>query len=556
MKKRSLSSLFLCLLLLTAVFMPIWDTAQAAGSEISVYVDGEKLAFDQPPIAQNGRVLVPFRAIFEKLGATVEWYPEQQGVAAQKGDILIVMQLGKNVLAKSVGGGEGVMYELDVAPIALNGRTLVPVRAVSESFNCDVQWDGANNRVIITTGSQPTASDENRVYFNPGHKSNDYTSGIFDGNTLYFNFVNRATIYIYDGASVRSFNAGDLPRDIIARAGMVYYYGNSHGGVYSMDTATGDRTLLLTASDLGDDVEELKLYRNYLLASDQDDHIYVVNLNTGTGRMLYTADTMASSTIFTGAGGKIYISSRLYQSESNSWRTDLLEADPATGSIRTLEKDVGDQLFCAGDGSGIYFYTGDSADKTYCFYDAATGIRRTVSESAYEEAKNGYYQTNDTCWTKNWSFGSNNSGVYRQARDMDLRETLYSGKGCRYLTNNGSQVAFIQSENGFTPGAIGDGWGDTCIYIMDINGNNVKEVLNNGTGTSSNTSSSSGDSTISSEPCAVCNGSGMVTCPYCHGSKYGQPIYIMGIETPQKCTYCGGTGQRLCSGCGGSGVKN
>ena len=126
------------------------------------------------------------------------------------------MQLGKNVLAKSVNGGEGVMYELDVAPIALNGRTLVPVRAVSESFNCDVQWDGANNRVVITTGRQTAAVDENRVYFNPGHKTNDYTSGIFDGNTLYFNFVNRAMIYVYDGSSVRSFNAGDHPRDIIA----------------------------------------------------------------------------------------------------------------------------------------------------------------------------------------------------------------------------------------------------------------------------------------------------------------------------------------------------
>lgn len=558
MKRRRFLSLLLSLLLLTGVLVPAGGGALAAGGEISVYVDGEKLAFDQPPIARNGRVLVPFRAIFEKLGAVVEWYPEQQGVAAQKGDTLIVMQLGKNVLAKSVNGGEGVMYELDVAPIALNGRTLVPVRAVSESFNCDVQWDGANNRVVITTGRQTAAVDENRVYFNPGHKTNDYTSGIFDGNTLYFNFVNRAMIYVYDGSSVRSFNAGDHPRDIIARAGMVYYYGHNNGGVYAMDTATGERTLLLTASDLGDDVEELKVYRNYLLASDGDDHIYAVNLDTGAGRMLYDADVLVNSTIFTAAGGKIYLSSYCYQSESNSWRVDLLEADPAMGSIRTLETGVGTQLFCAGDGSGIYYYTGSSDNKTYCFYDAATGARRTVSQSAYDQAKEGYYQTNDVCWTEDWSFGSNtSSGVYRQARDTDLRETLYSGKGCHYLTNSSTQVAFIQSENGFTPGAIGDGWGDTSVYIMDINGNNVQEVLNNGASASG--SSGTGDSSssvVGSEPCAVCGGSGMVTCPYCHGSTYGPSITIMGIETPQKCTYCGGTGQRLCSGCGGSGVKN
>ena len=58
------------------------------------------------------------------------------------------------------------------------------------------------------------------------------------------------------------------------------------------------------------------------------------------------------------------------------------------------------------------------------------------------------------------------------------------------------------------------------------------------------------------ESCAVCGGSGMVTCPYCRGTGQGQSISIMGMDTPQGCTYCGSTGRRLCSGCGGSGVKN
>ena len=47
---------------------------------------------------------MPLRAIFGALGAEVEWLPEDQAVAAQKGDTLVVMQLGNNRFAKSVGG--------------------------------------------------------------------------------------------------------------------------------------------------------------------------------------------------------------------------------------------------------------------------------------------------------------------------------------------------------------------------------------------------------------------------------------------------------------------
>lgn len=40
---------------------------------------------------------------------------------------------------------------LDVAPKLLDDRTLVPIRAVSESFNTNVDWNESNQRVIITT---------------------------------------------------------------------------------------------------------------------------------------------------------------------------------------------------------------------------------------------------------------------------------------------------------------------------------------------------------------------------------------------------------------------
>ena len=87
MKKRTLKSC-LSLLLSLSLSLSLFSLPAAAASsgEISVYLDGQRLTFDQPPVSMNGRVLVPVRAIFEALGAQVEWYQDTQTVAAQKGD--------------------------------------------------------------------------------------------------------------------------------------------------------------------------------------------------------------------------------------------------------------------------------------------------------------------------------------------------------------------------------------------------------------------------------------------------------------------------------------
>ncbi|MBC7325823.1 MAG: copper amine oxidase N-terminal domain-containing protein, partial [Moorella sp. (in: Bacteria)] len=71
--------LFLILAVLPALGMP---TAQAA--TISVVIDGRPLATDVAPVREGGRVLVPMRAIFEALGAKVNWDGAAKTVTASK----------------------------------------------------------------------------------------------------------------------------------------------------------------------------------------------------------------------------------------------------------------------------------------------------------------------------------------------------------------------------------------------------------------------------------------------------------------------------------------
>ena len=114
-------------------------------SGITVKLNTLFLNFDQPPIMENNRVLVPLRTIFEALGADVDWDGKTQTVTAKRGDMKLSLRIGSEQITVN-----GRTVTLDVPPRIKNSRTLVPVRAISEGLGASVDWDGANNQVIIT----------------------------------------------------------------------------------------------------------------------------------------------------------------------------------------------------------------------------------------------------------------------------------------------------------------------------------------------------------------------------------------------------------------------
>ncbi len=116
----------------------------SAAESIKVNVDGSALNMDVSPIMENDRVLVPFRFIAESLGGMVSWDEASQTVRIQTADKNISLPVGKN--SASVNGQQ---KELDVPAKVVDGRTLVPVRFVSESLGADVSWDGASNTVNV-----------------------------------------------------------------------------------------------------------------------------------------------------------------------------------------------------------------------------------------------------------------------------------------------------------------------------------------------------------------------------------------------------------------------
>ena len=117
-----------------------------AQQNVSVQIDGIPLETDVPAQIIEGRTMVPMRAIFEALGTEIEWDADTKTVTASQGGASVVMQVGSKEFTVL-----GAKNTLDVAPCIIDGRTLVPVRAVSESFECEVNWSAEEKVVSIIT---------------------------------------------------------------------------------------------------------------------------------------------------------------------------------------------------------------------------------------------------------------------------------------------------------------------------------------------------------------------------------------------------------------------
>lgn len=125
-------------------------TLCVSASDISIIVDGKALKSDVPPTIVEGRTMVPMRVIFEELGASVTWIPESQMIRATYREKIIDLKIDAKILMLcNVATGEIKRTELDVAPFITDGRTLVPVRAISEALGAEVGWDNDTRTVTI-----------------------------------------------------------------------------------------------------------------------------------------------------------------------------------------------------------------------------------------------------------------------------------------------------------------------------------------------------------------------------------------------------------------------
>jgi len=107
-------------------------------------INNETSSLEAAPVIKDGRTMVPLRFIGEAFGAEFVYDPVFKIIDINFGSDKIKMQIGKKTAIVN-----GVEIALDVAPFIVNGRTLVPIRFISETFGAEVVWDGTTKTVTI-----------------------------------------------------------------------------------------------------------------------------------------------------------------------------------------------------------------------------------------------------------------------------------------------------------------------------------------------------------------------------------------------------------------------
>ncbi len=112
----------------------------------TVKVEGNIIQFaDQKPfINSDSRTLVPVRFVMEALNCEVFWDQEKREVVIKNSEKTIVLSIGEKTAQVN-----GKKIKFDTKAELINGRTLVPLRFISESLGTIVDWDATQNTILM-----------------------------------------------------------------------------------------------------------------------------------------------------------------------------------------------------------------------------------------------------------------------------------------------------------------------------------------------------------------------------------------------------------------------
>ncbi|MEK3909707.1 stalk domain-containing protein [Paenibacillus sp. FSL H7-0331] len=125
-------------------------------ANVKVVYGPQWIQFDVQPEIDNGRTMVPVRAITEALGYTVTFNDANRSVQLAKDGVTIELYIDKTGVKRIVQGKDSAVKETDVAPYIKEDHTYVPVRFFAEEIGLDVQWNDAARTAILRTKSTIT----------------------------------------------------------------------------------------------------------------------------------------------------------------------------------------------------------------------------------------------------------------------------------------------------------------------------------------------------------------------------------------------------------------
>lgn len=226
---------------------------------ILVKVNNRFIYSDVEPVTVNDRTLIPMRAIFEKLGVDVTWdEATATATAVQNGQTVKITENSKTAYIN------GQPTELDVPAMILNGRFVVPVRFVSESFGATVEWQEYGKIVRVKPGSPINrgniSGEIGAIAIQKATQSGDDGNG----NVIANSFDNDLTTrWAPEGKEGTAWGIYDLGKVYKLKKVMLAYY-NGMSRVYGFDIAVStdgtNYTNVITGGKSSGKTDELESY--------------------------------------------------------------------------------------------------------------------------------------------------------------------------------------------------------------------------------------------------------------------------------------------------------
>ncbi len=349
-----------------------------------IYNDTPVTYEDVKPVNTEGRVMIPFRAALESMGATVEYDDATRHVTASKGTKTIDFTLMDDTINVD-DNGEKSTVTMDVPMIIVEDRTLVPIRFMSNALGMQVGWDGDTETVVIADYDEYFANVDSLI---PNIKklqsieSDDFDVSIADvevsseneGTTT--NFKGSATVSDKNGASVDGTmtvaNGGEtheMPTKFIYKDGTVYF--NFDVGEEFDVPITADQWYSLNIADMFS--EQAADLMQAASQSDSDIEAMLKSMVTTEGDAQFRQITNVAATL----DAMEYIDKCVKIEEKDNGSTASVELDK-----KGMEEFLGYSLDMYDDVTikASVDYTDEQANSTLEFSFALTGGQKVTAK--------------------------------------------------------------------------------------------------------------------------------------------------------------------------------
>ncbi|MBQ2941993.1 MAG: hypothetical protein IJD97_07155 [Clostridia bacterium] len=321
-----------------------------ASEEIKVVINNKELYTEDKPVIVDGRTMLPLRAIGEAMGCEVIWVSGTQTANLKNESTIVSMQIGnKNISRVKRTNMEQKLLQTDVAPMLINDRTYIPVRAFAEALDAVVGWDNNTKTVMIVydTTLKYAGKYEVETYAGTGERKK-HDSGL-------------STMAFVDPESITVNADGDI---IVADSGMIRTLANGKSETIEFEP------VYITANMVRCHKNEIYVLTNEFQNSDGVKYYGIVKLtDAGAEGVFITEATYSSIADFDiSKDGKLYV---IYNN-AGVGKTYLGQLDLSASDINYItELDSGIKALAVEDNGNIFL--GNTVKGSLYFYNISTG---------------------------------------------------------------------------------------------------------------------------------------------------------------------------------------